>query len=75
MGQHSRGVQIRRRSYTDAAGVFWTVEFRDRVDSVSRHIEPMLLFTSASGFRCVRDFPTDWHLLEDRDLERLSWNT
>jgi hypothetical protein len=35
----------------------------------------MLLFTSASGFRCVRDFPADWHLLDERGLERLSWHT
>ena len=75
MGHHSPAGHIRRRSYYDAAGVFWTVEFRDRVDSISRHIEPMLLFTSASGFRCVRDFPEDWYLLDDRALEGLSWKT
>ena len=73
MGSPARRAENGCRHFSDAAGIIWTVEVRDRRDSLSKTVEPMLLFTSAQGFRCVRDFPVDWSMLEDRDLEQLSW--
>ena len=58
------------RVYVDALGARWQVFERAGLKGV-----PMLVFESASGFRCVRGYPADWRSLTDQGLADLSWRT
>lgn len=60
-------------TFTDSAGVFWTVEEKRRRDLESSGEELSLIFESASAFRSVRSYPANWFDLDETALEKLSW--
>jgi hypothetical protein len=60
----------RSRVVTDEEGHVWRVREVSFSDTA-----PSLIFESESGFRRVRNFPTDWQLLGDVELYELSWRT
>jgi hypothetical protein len=65
---HSRRVPARPgRTFDDAAGLEWRVTEHEGASGRS------LIFMSSSAMRRVLNYPADWWLLSERDLEALSW--
>jgi len=65
---HSRRVPARPgRVFDDAAGLEWRVTEHESASGRS------LVFMSSSAMRRVLNYPADWWLLSERDLEALSW--
>gem|GEM_PF-6055152 len=55
------------RTFDDGAGCEWRVT--EHVAASGRS----LVFMSASAMRRVSNYPDDWWLLPERELEALSW--
>jgi hypothetical protein len=64
--------EARIRSFTDDLGQTWLVSERPFSEYDRRH-GSSLIFSSELAVRRVRDYPSDWFALSDRDLAALSW--
>ena len=62
----------RERVFVDADGARWRVREMPFSD-YDRRSGRSLIFWSDGAVRRVRDYPTDWYLLSDTDLLKLSW--
>lgn len=60
------------RVFFDADGTRWHVSERPFAD-YDRRRGLSLIFASDAAVRRVRDFPPDWHSLDDEELLALSW--
>jgi hypothetical protein len=58
------------RVVVDEEGHLWRVREVRFADA-----SPSLIFESESGFRRVREYPTNWSSLSDAELYELSWCT
>jgi hypothetical protein len=73
MRHEGRGREERhpsQRVLTDEDGHLWRVREVCFADT-----SPSLIFESETGFRRVRAYPDNWHLLADLELYELSWRT
>jgi hypothetical protein len=68
----SPGDEARVRSFTDDLGQTWLVSERP-YSEYDRRSGSSLIFASELAVRRVRDYPSDWFALSDRDLAALSW--
>jgi hypothetical protein len=69
---HAPGGEARIRSFTDDLGQTWLVSERP-FSEYDRRRGSSLIFSSELAVRRVRDYPSDWFALSDRDLAALSW--
>lgn len=65
--QSRRGPTPPGRTFDDAEGREWRVTEHLAASGLS------LVFMSASAMRRVSNYPDDWCLLSERELEALSW--
>lgn len=70
VGREREGRDPAQRVLTDEEGHLWRVREVWFADT-----SPSLIFESETGFRRVRAYPSNWHLLADIDLYELSWRT
>ena len=68
----STGDEARIRCFTDDLGQTWLVSERP-FSEYDRRRGASLIFSSELAVRRVRDYPSDWFTLSDRDLAALSW--
>lgn len=66
------GEEARVRSFTDELGHTWLVSERP-FSEYDRRRGSSLIFASELAVRRVRDYPSDWFSLSDRELAALSW--
>jgi hypothetical protein len=64
--------EARIPSFTDDLGQTWLVSERPFSEYDRRH-GSSLIFSSELAVRRVRNYPSDWFALSDRDLAALSW--
>jgi hypothetical protein len=69
-GREREGHDQAQRVLTDEEGHLWRVREVWFADT-----SPSLIFESEAGFRRVRVYPRNWHLLADFELYALSWRT
>ena len=62
----------RVRSFTDELGQTWLVSERP-FSEYDRRSGSSLIFANELAVRRVRDYPSDWFTLSDRELAALSW--
>ena len=68
----SPGDEARVRSFTDDLGHTWLVSERP-YSEYDRRRGSSLIFSSELAVRRVRDYPSDWFALTDRELAAVSW--
>jgi hypothetical protein len=68
----STGDEARVRTFTDELGQTWLVSERP-FSEYDRRRGSSLIFASELAVRRVRDYPSDWFALSDRELAALSW--
>lgn len=61
------------RTFLDSQGVQWRVSERMTRRNADAAARPCLFFEAAHIIRRVCEYPRDWLLLSDAQLERLSW--
>ena len=60
------------RVFADGEGVKWRA-FERPFSDYDRRTGVSLIFASESAVRRVRDYPSNWRALTDKELETLSW--
>jgi hypothetical protein len=63
-------IELPRRTVRDPEGQVWQV--REFVQHQDGHEDRSLLFDNGIAIRRVRDFPTSWHSLPERELMKVS---
>jgi hypothetical protein len=64
----------RRRTFTDAEGIYWDVRETKGPD-YDRRGSMSLIFESINAIRRVRDYPADWYELSEAKLAEISQRT